>query len=233
MKQIAIIGAGNFGKNLAIALAEDGAEVLVIDHDKFKVEEIKESVSRAVIANGARKEVLEELGLQDFDAVIVSVGDRLDISVMAILYLKELGVKKVIAKAANDDHAKALKLVGANEVVFPEQDTAIRLAKLLVAGDIMDYISLSDEYSVMEVAVNDQLVGKSLKELDFRNQFLLNIIAIKNALTGEISVLPTAEYIIRPEDSIVVLGENINLDKFKKKLNHKQKKLSSFFVKRN
>jgi trk system potassium uptake protein TrkA len=218
MKQIAIIGAGNFGKNLAISLTNEGAEVLVIDNNKSKIEDIKDMVARAVIADASRKDVLQELGLHDFDIVVVSVGNRLDISIMAILFLKELGAKQIIAKAANDDFAKALKLVGADEVVFPEKDTAIRLGKTILFGDIMEFIALSDEYSVMEIALNEKFVGKSLKELNFRNQYQLNVVAIKNALTDQIAVSPAADTVLKPDDSLVVLGENKNLEKFKKAL---------------
>ena len=216
MKQIAVIGAGNFGKNLALNLAREGAEVLVIDINKAKIDAIKDEVARAVIADVSKKEVFKEVGISDFDVVVISLGDRLDATIMAILFLKELGIKKIIAKAHNEDYAKAMKLVGADEIIFPEKDVADRLAQFFLYGDIIDYINLSEQYGIIEVAIPESFYGKKIRELDFRNKFLLDIIAVKNPLKDEMTIIPAADYTFQPDDSIVVLGEVPNINKLKK-----------------
>ncbi|MBU1862923.1 MAG: TrkA family potassium uptake protein [Candidatus Omnitrophica bacterium] len=216
MKQIAIIGAGNFGKNLALNLAREGAEVLVIDINKAKIEAIKDEVTRAIIADASKKDALKAIGFADFDIVVVSLGERIDVSVMAILFLKELGIKKIIAKANNEDYAKAMKLVGADEIIFPEKDVADRLAHFFLYGDIVDYITLSEQYGIIEIAVPETLYGKSIQELDFRKKYLLNIIAVKNPLKDKMNIVPPSDYRFQPDDSIVVLGEADNINKLKK-----------------
>lgn len=129
MKQIAIIGAGTFGRNLAMSLMSEGAEVLIVDINRSKIEALKDAVSRAVIADGANKDVLQELGLTDFDEVVVSLGDRIDVSVMTVLFLKEMNVKRIVAKANNENYGKVLTSVGADDIIFPEKDIAVRVAK--------------------------------------------------------------------------------------------------------
>lgn len=215
MKNIAIIGAGSFGYNLAVKLAHEGSEVLVIDIDKDRIEPLKLLVPKVVIADASKKETLEELGLADFDVVVVSLGDHLEASIMTILFLKQLKVKRIIAKADNEDYGRAMELVGANEIIFPEKSVATNLAKTLLFGNVLEYFMLSDGYSIMEIAVPEYFLGKTLIELDFRNKHQLNIIAIKNSLTTNMTVIIPGDYSFQPDDSIIVIGENNNLKKFK------------------
>lgn len=214
MKNIAIIGAGSFGYNLAISLASENADVLVIDKDQNKIDRLKDYVSKAVIADASQKDVIHELGIADFDTVIISLGDSLEVSIMTILFLKELNAKHVIAKANNEDHGRAMKLVGADEIIFPEKDIAVRLSKTLMHGDIMEYISFSGDYCVMEVAIPESFFGKSLSSMDIRKKFRVNIIAIKNPLRSKIDIIIPADYQFQPDDSLVVIGEKNRLDEF-------------------
>jgi len=214
MKNIAIIGVGSFGYNLAISLASEKVDVLVIDIDQNKVDRLKDYVSKAVIADASQKEAIKEIGIADFDSIIISLGDRLDVSIMTILFLKELNAKHIIAKANNEDHGRAMKLVGADEIIFPEKDIAVRLSKTLVHGDVMDYFAFSDDHDVMEVAVPDSFFGKNLLELDIRRKFKLNIIAIKNPMRPKMEIIIPPDYVFQPDDSIVVIGETTKLNEF-------------------
>lgn len=216
MRKIAIIGAGTFGKNLAIELMEEGAEVLVVDVRKAEIEGLKDVVSKAVVADASNKEVLQELGIADFDVVVVGLGDRIDVSVMTILYLREIKAKKIIAKANSEDVGKVLIRVGADEVIFPEKDSALRLAKRMSSGDIMEHITLSERYSIMEIAVPEAFFEKNLRELNFRNKYQLEVIAIRNPFKEDI-IIPPAEYVFQPDDSVVVLGDNDHLKAFKQR----------------
>ncbi len=211
MKQIAVIGLGNFGFTLAEALAEKKCEVLAIDLDKERVQDIKNKVSKAVVGDATDKHLLEELGVKDVDVAVISLGDRIDFSVIVTLYLKEMGVKRIITKAVSAEHAKILQLVGANEVIFPERDEALRLASSLFSSDVLDFIKVSDEFSILELAAPDKYAGKTLKELKLRSKLGIEVLAIRKPLEGTLKMLPGADTKIAPDDVLVVLGENRNL----------------------
>jgi len=214
MKQVIVIGLGNFGYTLATNLATEKCEVLAIDRNREKIQQIKDSVTRAVLADAADKETLAELGIRDADVAVVSLGDRIDVSILVTLFLKELGVKRILAKAISDDHGKVLKLVGANEIIFPEKDEAIKLAKSLIAPDILEYIKLSEDYSVAEIAAPEKFYAKSLKELQLRTKYGMEVLAIRRPLEGTLNVVPSPDYKIQPDDSLVVIGENKSLERF-------------------
>jgi len=211
MKQIACIGLGNFGFTLAEALAEKKCEVLVIDISKERVQDIKDKVAKAIVGDAADKQLLEELGLKDVDIAVVSLGDRIDSSIIVTLYLKEMGVKRIITKAVSQEHAKILHLVGASEVVFPERDEALRLASSLFSSDVLDFIKLSDEFSILEIAAPDRFYNKTLKDLKLRTKLGIEVLAIRKPLEGTLKMLPGADTKIAPDDVLVILGENRNL----------------------
>ena len=211
MKQIAVIGLGNFGFTLAEALAEKKCEVLAIDVSKDRVQDIKDKVARAIVGDATDKKLLEELGVKDVDVAIVSLGDHIDYSVIVTLYLKEMGLKRIITKAVSNEHAKILQLVGATDVVFPERDEAMRLASSLFSSDVLDFIKLSDEFSILEIASPDTYAGKTLKDLKLRSKLGIEVLAIKKPLEGTLKMLPGADTKIAPDDVLVVIGENRRL----------------------
>lgn len=215
MKSALVIGAGNFGGTLAAELTSKNCEVTVIDVDHDRIQEIKDVVTAAVEADGTQKDVLQRFAV-DVDIAVVSLGDKIDTSILATHFLKELGVKKIIAKAASVDHAKVLRIVGAAQVVLPEMDQARRLAASLVQPDILDYIKLSDEFNMVELAVPDDFIKKSIQDLDLRRKFGLQILAIKNPLTDDVRILPPADYAFRPDDVMIVIGDVQSLDKLRK-----------------
>ncbi len=211
MKQYLILGAGKFGANMAKKLYELGQEVMIMDMDNEIVQGINEHVTYAVQGDVTNEASLRELGAQNFDVVVVSIGNNIQASIMVTLLLKEMGVKKIISKAVNQLHAKVLYRIGANRVVFPEQETAIRIAQNLVTDNIFDFINLSPEHSIAEVEIKDEWIGKTILEINPRANYNINIIAIKNGVDTDITIDPSR--IIKEGDVLLVLGRNDDIKK--------------------
>ena len=211
MKSFAVIGIGRFGESVAKTLTELGNEVLAIDKNPDRIHDISEFVTHAVEADIMDESNLKELGLSNFDVVIVSIGSDIESSIMATLIAKEMGVKKVIAKAQAELHGKVLKKIGADKVVFPERDMGTRLAHNLTSSNILDYIELSPDFSILEIAALNDWVGKDLKSLRIRNKHGVNIIAIKN--DGNINLAPSPNDIIKEDDIIVMIGDSEDIKK--------------------
>jgi len=215
MGQFVVIGLGNFGYNVAVSLFEQNNEVLAIDVNSKKIEQIKDKVTQAVAANVKEKDALSEIINSDIGAAIVSLGDSIEASILATLYLKELGVKKIIVKAINDDHGQILKLIGASEVIFPEKEEAVRLAQGLTSPNLIEHIPLASDYSIMEIAVPDKFVGKSLKELQLRSKYNVEVIAIKDVLQDTLVLIPGADVKIKPDSVLIVIGKEKNINKLR------------------
>lgn len=213
MKKFVVIGLGSFGINIAKALAENGNEVLAIDYEMEKVNAIKDYVSEAIQADATKKEVLESLDLSDADAVIVSIGPTMEPSIFVVHYLKELKVKNVIAKALSEDHLKILEIVGADKVIYPEKDEATRLANILTSTNILEYLPISNDFTIEEIAPPSEFVGKNLRELDLRKKFNVLIIGIRDTLKDEISIAPNPDTIIKESDSLIVAGKKKDLER--------------------
>lgn len=213
MKEVLIIGAGNFGATLAAQLSAKKCEVTVIELNKNNAQEIKDKVNRVVVADATHKDVLGKFG-KDADIAIVSLGDKIDSSILITLFLKEMGIKRIIAKATSVDHGKALSLVGAHQTVYPERDEAVRLATSLMSPDVLDFIQLSDEFNIVEIIVPENLTKKSIEESDIRKKYGVQILAIKNPLDGRVQVLPSPQYVFQPDDVMIVIGETESLEKF-------------------
>jgi len=179
MKQFAVIGLGTFGASIARALFQMEQEVLAIDSDPDLVDDIKDDVTQAIQADMDNEEVLRSLGLHNFDAVIVAIGKDIQTSILVSLLCKDMGVQCLVARARNDLHAKVLSKIGVDKVIFPERDTGMRLAHSLVTSNILDVIELSEDYSLVELAVPEAWSGKTLKELNMRVIYGLNAIAVE------------------------------------------------------
>ena len=213
MSQVAVIGLGRFGFYAAKELHLAGHEVLAIDIDPANVQRIKDFSSRAVVLDGREKERLRALGIRDFDVVVISLGERLEASALVALHLRELGVRRIIAKAGSEDHAKLLELIGVQEIVHPEREAAERVAHRLTSKAVLDYIPLGQGYGVHEIAPPEEFVGRTLAELKLRNRFGLQVLAIRDALTSELKVNPGADDRIKGSDSLVVLGRDRDLER--------------------
>jgi len=211
-KQFLVIGAGRFGSTFASTLYERGNDVMVIDNDEALIQQISGSVTHAVQANAVNETALRALGVKDFDVAVVAIGHDMQASIMACILLIELGARYVVAKAQTELHGKVLKKIGVNRVVFPEMDMGQKLAHSLVAHNIIDLIELSDDYSVVEVSASSDMVGQTLKELNLRARFGVNIIALRSR-NGDTNISPAAEDQIRAGDILVAVGDNKSLKK--------------------
>lgn len=211
--KFAVIGMGSFGANVARTLFERGNEVLAIDRNKDMTEAAKNFTTNAVTTEAAVKENLQALGVQEMDVVVVSLGHQLEASVMTVLYLHELGVKRIVAKALSEDHAKVLEAVGATEVIYPEKDMAIRTALRLSSPDVIEYLPLVSGITIQEIAPPVKFIGKSLKELDLTNKHGLQVIAIKEVISDRITFIPKADFVIKDSDILVIIGEEKRLSK--------------------
>lgn len=167
-KQFAVFGLGSFGESVAVTLQQLGCEVVAVDNHMEHVQEISEQVSYAIKADAGDPEVIKSLGTRNLDGVVVAVADDMEASVMATLVSKEIGVPYVIAKAKNELHATILKKIGADAVIFPEMEMGVRVAKTLMSSNFADWIALSPDYSIIEIATPKEWVGKSLQQLDVR-----------------------------------------------------------------
>lgn len=203
-KQFVVIGLGRFGRSVATTLYSLGNDVLAIDLNEDTVQDISEKVTHAVQADATDETTLKALGIRNFDVAVVTIGSSVQSSIMATLLAKELGVKYVISKAQNESHAKVLYKIGADRVVFPERDMGVRVGHNLCSSNILDYIELSPDYSIMEITAIEQWEGKTLRELSMRSKYGINVMAIKRG--NDINISPTAEDVIKPGDVIVVIG---------------------------
>ncbi len=211
--KFAVIGLGSFGSNMAKTLYEKGNEVLAVDDDKEKIEEFKTFVSKAVNMDARDKENLQAVGINDMDVVIVSLGPEMEASILTVLHLHELGARRILAKALTEDHAKILEAVGATEVIYPEKDMAVRTALKLSCPNVLEYLPLVSGFSVQEIAPPEKFIGKSLKELDLRNKYGVQVIAVKELIPGKTTFAPHAEFVIKDSDILIIIGEEKALGK--------------------
>jgi len=211
MKQFAVIGIGNFGYYLGRHLYEKGHEVLALDINKGQVQKIKEVVSQAVIVDATDREALEALGISQVDAAVVCIGTRMQASILATLHLKDLGIKRILAKATSEEHGRILRKVGATEILFPEKDLAIGVASRLDNPNMLDYLPFIEGYSIVELAPPKDFVGKKLKELDLINRFSVQVLAVKEILPKGLVLIPKADFVIKDSDALIVLGPDETL----------------------
>ncbi len=216
MSQFAVIGIGRFGFHVAKLLHESGHDVLAVDSDAAAIQRVKDHCTQAVVLDGRDKLRLRALGVRDFDAVVISLGERLEASALIALHLKEIGVKRIIAKAASSDHAKLLELIGVSEIISPERQAAERLANRLRDTNVLDYIPLGQGYGIHEITPPKEFLGKSLVELRLRNRFNIQVLAIRDGRSDELKINPSAEFRIREFHILVVLGSDDDLDRLRK-----------------
>ena len=205
MKSYIVIGLGRFGSEVAMQLYSYGCEVLAMDCNEDKVNQISNRVTHAVVGDARDKGVLRALGAADFECAIVAIGGSLADSVLATMNLKELGVSKIVCKAHDETHRQVLLKLGADQVMIPEQENAARLARSLSSPNVLEYIELSEEFGIIEVPAPKRWQEKSLRELNVRAKLGVNIIAVERG--SKIDVSPAADYKIMEGDILVVLGD--------------------------
>lgn len=212
MKKILIIGMGEFGKHLARNLANLNNEVCIIDSHPEIINVLSDEFENAYVGDCMQPVTLKELGAGNFDICVVAIGSNFQASLEVTSRLKEMGAKYVISKASSEIQSKFLKMAGADEIVYPEKDIAEKVAVHCNADNLFDYIRISKDYSIFEIGVLNSWIGKSIKELDIRNRFQVNIIAVSNS--GVVNI-PTAEYKFNKDDRIYLFGKESIIRKFK------------------
>jgi len=207
MKRVVVVGLGIFGFNIAKDLFENGIEVIAIDKNKELIQKIRDHCTKAILADGTDKEVMESIGIHEDDVVIISFGEDLAASTLITLHLKEMKVKHIIVKAPNEDHKHVLEKVGATEVIIPEREMADKVARGLVTPNVLDFIPLSRDYSISEVVPPAGFYGKSIGELHLRTRFHVEVIAVKEVLPDRITMVPRADFVIKDSDVLIVIGK--------------------------
>ncbi|MEW6584567.1 MAG: TrkA family potassium uptake protein [Nitrospirota bacterium] len=218
-KHFAVIGLGRFGFNVAKTLARYGAEVIAIDRSEERVKKVSDFVTFAVQLDAIDEKALREVGVQNVDTAIVSIGENIEASILVVMILKDMGIRNIIAKAVTTLHGKVLENLGVQRVIFPERDMATRVAQSLVRPTILDHLTLSEDYSIVELETPKNLLGKTLQEAQLRTKFGVNLIAIKRrviekGLSREVwNVNPHPADIMGEKDILVLIGSNENLEK--------------------
>jgi trk system potassium uptake protein TrkA len=215
MRSFAVIGLGKFGFNVAKTLYELGQEVTAIDEDKEIVQRIQEFSTQAVVTDATLSENLLALGVNNVDVAVVSMGEKMDSSILIALHLKEMGVPEIWVKAINEDHGKILKRLGVTEIIHVEKEMARRIAQSLSRPNVIDYLPISDGYSIQEFAVPAVFTGKSLAALDLRRKYGVVVIAVKELIPERVVLNPEADFVFKDSDIMVILGSDVDLDKLK------------------
>lgn len=210
-KSFAVIGLGRFGTSVARTLSRLGYEVLAIDTEEERVQQVADEVTHTYIADTTDENSLKALGIRNFDVVVVAIGEDIQANVLTTLLLKDLGVKYIVAKARNELHGKMLAKIGADRVVYPERDMGQRVAHNLVSTNVLDYIELSPDLSLIETSAPRCLVGKTLAESRLREKYDANVVAIKRG--EQIIVPPNPGEKIQAGDVLIVVGRNGGLQK--------------------
>jgi trk system potassium uptake protein TrkA len=213
MKNIAIIGLSSFGYYLCEALNKYGFNIMAIDIDETIVQKVKPFVRKAIIGDARDKVFLMQLGIEDFDTVIISVGSKMDSSILITLYMKELKINEIIAKANNEDHAKILEKIGATKIIFPERDMGLRMAHTIASPNFLEFIPLTEGFSLIEVCPPNEWIGKKLKEIDVRVKYHVQITMIREIVPSRV-VIPDGNFIFKDSDILYIIGENESIINF-------------------
>ncbi|MEW5693618.1 MAG: TrkA family potassium uptake protein [Candidatus Hydrogenedentota bacterium] len=215
MSEFVVIGLSTFGDVLARTLYKLNQEVLVIDRNKEKIQEIKDSVTKAVVADATEKKVLEKFIKGSEATIIVSLGDNIEKNVMITYYLKEMGIKRIYVKATSLEQGKLLRTIGATDVIYPERDMAVRTAETLANPNLLESLPLTNEYAIVEFAVPSQFIGKSLMELKLRNEYGIYVLAVKEVVPEKIIVMPPPDYVFKDSDVLFILGKLSDIDRLR------------------
>ena len=215
MKRVVVIGLGIFGSQLVRQLYEKGIEVIAIDKNRDVVQRIKDHSTKAVMADATDKEVLESIGIAAGDTVVISFGEDLSASTLLTLYLKEMQVREIIVKVPNDDYKRILLKVGASEAIIPEREMANKVARSIISPNVLEYLPISEDYTICELAPPTAFIGKSLAELDLRKRYQLQVIAIRDVLSESLQLVPRANSVIKDSDVLVIVGREEDIQKVK------------------
>ena len=224
MRQVAVIGLGRFGYHVAETLTKLGHEVLAIDRDEAQIARVGDFVTYAVQCDGTDEKALRAISTQNVDMAVVSIGENIEASILVVMTLRELGIKRVVAKAVTSLHGKILENMGVSEVIFPERDAGVRLAHRLAAPNVLEYLQLSPGYSIEEIEVPNQIIGRPLGDSQLREAYKVNIIALKKKVQTVVNGVlqkkelvnftPAPTDVMEKGDILVMIGREEDLQKF-------------------
>jgi trk system potassium uptake protein TrkA len=214
-KRFTVLGLGSFGFSVAKTLFEEGHDVIALDMDNELAQKIRPYCSQAIIGDATQKEMLATLGLDEMDAVVISMGDNSSAATLVTLFVKELEAKRIVVKASDADHGKILRKVGATQVIYPEIDMAVKVAKNLSSPDVLDFFPMTGEYIIAEVAPVEEFVGKTLAELKLRSEYNVNVIGIKELVPENFVLIPPADFTIKDSDILLIIGTRQDIKKIK------------------
>ncbi|MBU1449234.1 TrkA family potassium uptake protein, partial [Patescibacteria group bacterium] len=196
-KKIFVIGMGIFGFHIVRELYESGFEVIAIDKDKHAVQGVRDYSTKAIVADATDKEIVDRVGIQEEDTVIISFGEDLAASTLITLNLKQHKIQNIIVKAPNDEHKTILEKVGATHVIIPEKEVAHKVAKGIISPNVLDYLPLSEDYTIFEMAPPESFLGKSIGELQLRTKFHIEVIAVRELISDRFIMVPHADFVIK------------------------------------
>jgi trk system potassium uptake protein len=211
MKRFVVIGLGNFGSSVAAALHAQRHDVVAVDLEEAAVERIASRVSRAVVGDGRSLQTLQQVGVEDADGAVVSTGDDITASILATMSLRDLRVRDIYVKVISADHARVMEKLGVTETVFPERDSAMRLATRISSATILNYFRLGPDFSVQEMAVPTAWIGHCLRELRLRDRFHISVVAVRDVLTDTIATVPDPDTPLKESDTLLVAGRDEDL----------------------
>ena len=212
MKSILIIGLGPFGRHMAKKFSEQNNDVMAIDINEERINNVLSVVTNALIGDATNEQFMETIGVRDFDLCVVAIGDNFQSSLETTALLKDLGAKFILARASRDVHAKFLLRNGADDVIYTEKETAERLAVKYGSDNIFNYIELNDEYSIYEIAVPSSWLNKSILKVNVRSKYGISILATKQG--NNIFPLPKPEHVFTDSESLMILGKNEDVSRF-------------------
>jgi trk system potassium uptake protein TrkA len=212
-KQFVVIGLGSFGGALATKLDQNGCRVTGMDQSKERVELHKDVLYEAVIGDARERDSMSHLPIATAHAVFISMGEDITQSLLATLHAKELGARQVIVKGVTEEHAKILKRLGVDRVIFPETEIARQLADRMTWPNVLDFLPIDSDYSFLEIAAPDSYAGKMLQELDLRKRYGVWVVGVKDAMNGKLEMFPGGQYVLSADQVLLIVGKQIDVNK--------------------
>jgi trk system potassium uptake protein TrkA len=214
-KHFVVLGLGSFGGALAARLHQNGCRVTGVDEDRDRIDDLKNNLYEAVVADVTEREFLQQLALQDADAVIISLDENISKSLLATLHAKELGAKRIIVKGVSVEHGKILRQMGVERVIFPDEEIAREIGDRMTWPNVLDFLPIDPEYSVVEIAAAESLGGTTLRDADLRRRFGVWVLGVKDALSGKLTIFPDADFRLSEDHILLVVGTQGGLDQLR------------------
>ena len=211
MKRFIIVGLGNFGSSVAETLCAAGYDVSALDTDAERVDGMARKVTRAAVGDGADLRTLKRIGAEDANAAIISTGDDITASALTALVMRDIGIEEIYVKVVSHDHARLIEKIGVTETIFPEHESGMRLAKRIAMHTLLNYVQLSPGFGVQEMAVPEEWLGRSLRELELPRKHSISVVAVNDMLLGRIQAAPDPDAVLKDSDTLLVAGTDENL----------------------